>query len=110
MKLKTGDFVVLKKKAVKEFYGTGDRPLDFGRGGYSWDNFDSRAFVEFVGDWLGFSSGEGVGVVINVDKNNEDINVVFENKVTLELEYLYYDVNDLQKVKVEVINGRVFRS
>ena len=104
MKFEVGDFVVLKKKAIKEFYGSVDRPLDFVREGHpNWDKFDTEAFVEFVGQWLGFESGDRVGTVSGTGADINTIRVNFIDYVTDEINFCYYADRDLEKVKVEII-------
>lgn len=103
MKFKVGDFVVLTDKARTKYYMNEDRPLDFVVGYSNWDNFDSEAFVEFVSQWLGFESGDRVGIVSGTGVDINIIKVNFINYLTNEIDFSYYADEDLEKVKVNII-------
>jgi hypothetical protein len=102
MKFETGDFVILKKRAVKEFYGSGDRPLDFVKGYPTWENFTSESFVDFIGTYLGFESGDMVGIVSGRGIDDNTIKVNHIDAVTDKIEFSYYCNKDLKKVKVRI--------
>lgn len=100
MSFEIGTLVVLNKKAIKSFYGTKDRPLYFVRGYSKWDNFDSNSFVDFVGTWLGFESGNEVGTVTGTGAETDHVKVTYINYVTGELDFSFYRSSDLTKIRL----------
>ena len=100
MKLKMGDYVILSKKAIKRYYGKPDAPLDYVAGA-SWELMTSDNFVSFVGDYLGFYSGEGVGMVATA--NNKHVKVVYVDMVRREATFSWFRHSELEAVDVEIV-------
>jgi hypothetical protein len=100
MKLKVRDYVILSKKAIKKYYGKPDAPLDY-VANPSWENMTSEQFSQFVGEYLGFYSGEGVGVVaVATDKL---VKVVFLDVVKGEVTFSWFKHSELEAVDVEFV-------
>jgi hypothetical protein len=98
MKHKVKDYVILSKKAIKKYYGKPDAPLDYVAGD-SWEKMTSDNFSNFVGEYLGFFSGEGIGMVVTAD--DKHVKVVFTDAVKEEVSYCWFLHSELEAVNVE---------
>ena len=97
--LKDNDFVRLKKEAITRFYGT-DRMVDMYTIGGKIDNFDTKAFVELVSDYLAFYNGERAGIVSGKGNDKDVYRVRYFSDITGTWSDSFFNINDLDKVDI----------
>lgn len=100
MKLKVGDFVVLKKSAIKDFYGRPDRIEDFAVGG-NLEALNSDQVIEFIDSYLGFENGQSIGIVDQVDISAIKVRYILTIKEGTD--FMYYCQKDLKKINTVVV-------
>jgi hypothetical protein len=98
--MKTNDFVVLSKKAIKDFYGRPNRIEDFAVGGNP-ENLSSEQVIDFIDSYLGFENGKAVGIIASIE--NDTARVIFNCLIKKDVDFSYYNVKDLKVVKVRVV-------